>query len=101
MRLLYQLMPVMSVMVGDAGGPKFQAGGVGDHLAMVIGCSQTNDVSQAVINPETVSARLDDAGDDGATQATSELETKTAPTRLPAEGGGSDATIGYAMECRN
>ena len=70
-------------MVGDAGGPKFQAGSVDDHLAMVTGCSRTDDVTQAVVSPGTVSARPDDAGDDGATQATSELETKTAPTRLP------------------
>ena len=91
----------VTVTVGDAGGAKFQAGSVNDHLAMVTGCSQTDDVTQAVINPETVSARPDDAGDDGATQATSELETKVAPTRLPAEGGRSDATTGYGMERRN
>ena len=55
------------------------------------------DVTQVAVNPETISARLDDASDDdGATQATSGLETKTAPTRLPAEGGRSDATTGPA-----
>ena len=91
----------VTVMVGDAGDAKFQAGSVDDHLAMVTGCSQTDDATQAVVSPETVSARPDDAGDDGATQATSELETKTAPTRLLAEGGGSDATTGYAVEYRN
>ena len=76
----------VTVMIGDAGGPKFQAGSVDDHLAMVTGCSQTDDITQAVIRPETVSARPDDAGDDGATQATSELEAKTAPYQTACRG---------------
>ena len=84
----------ITLTVGDAGAHKLQAGSANNHLTTVVGYSQTDDVTQVVDNPETASAKLDDAGD--VTQVTVGPDTKTVPTKLSARGGWNDATMGHA-----
>ena len=77
------------VAVGRAGACKPQAGRVNDDPIMVVGCAQTDGVTQLV----------GDAGDDDkVTQVTIGVERKTVPTGLPAEGGRSDATTWVVLE---